>query len=835
MLDTLRQDLRYALRALAHAPLFTLTAVASLAIGIAGNATIFSLVDGVLLRPLPGVSEPDRLVQVGRTTFGSGLDNMSYPNYADLRDRSTVFEAIAAFRPEADALGLAIGDATSLQRRGTSSAQRVHGAFVGDSYFRVLRVPMALGRGFAPDEDRPDGPSPVAVLSHRLWRTVFNGASDIVGRDLRLNGQRVTVVGVAAEGFTGHTVSRADLWLPMTLHPSLTGRVPGRGFPDMFAERRSSWFLAIGRLRDGVTRAQADAQVRSIGADLQREYPNENREERGFAAAPYRPVPGSASLIAGVFLGILFALVGLILLIACANLGGMMLARGAGQARDVAVRLALGAGRGRVMRQLVIESTLLAVAGGVAGLTIAVMLVQLLQALIPVLPLSSIVLEFRVDWRVVAFSGVLALIAGTLSGLVPALQASSTDLTHTMKADAADGTRPQRLRRVFVGAQVAVSVLLAVCALLLGRSLRYADDINPGFDPTSVDVAEINLAHAGYAEPDRSLALSERLLAELEARPGIEAAASSIVVPLTGSGNGLGMLRRSDRPAENPRNMLRGVDWNVISPAYFDAIGLPIVRGRAFEPGDRAGAPDVAIVNETLARQAWPGEDPIGRTLVQAFTPEQERPLLVVGVARDAKYRSLGEDPRPFIYVPMAQQFQARQYVMVRTAGGSAIPQLRSVLRQLDPNIPIIQASTLADAAALGLLPSQLAAAVATAVGAVGLLLSALGIYGIVAYTVARRRREIGVRMALGASSRAVLRLVARQMTRVAGTGAAVGLLLAAGAAQGLRILLYGIAPLDPWSFGGAALLFVAIAVAACALPARRAVTINPVEALRTE
>jgi predicted permease len=824
MIDRLRQDVRYALRALGRTPLFTVTAAVSLAVGIAGNATIFSMVDAILLRPLPGIVEPERLAQIGRTQGGSGFDNMSYPNYADLRERNTVFESLAAYRAEADALGLAIGP----------SAQRVHGAFVGDSYFRVLGVPMTRGRDFTPDEDRPAGPARLAVLSHRLWRDVFNGADDVVGREMRLNGQLVTVIGVAAEGFHGHTVSRADLWLPLTLHPSLTGRVPGQGFPDPFADRRASWFVAIGRLRDGTTRRQADAQVRAIGIDLQREYPQENREERGFAVGPYRPVPGSAATIAGVFLGILFALVGLILLIACANLGGMMLARGAGQTREIAVRLALGAGRGRVVRQLVIESTMLAAAGGIAGLAAAVLLVRLLQALIPVLPLSSVVLEFRVDWRVAAFSSVLALVAGTVSGLIPALQASKTDLAYSMKADAGDGARPQRLRRVFVGAQVAVSVLLVVCALLLGRSLRYADEVDPGFDVADVDVAEVNLAHGGYADADRALAFSERLLAALETTPGVEAA-SSIVVPLTGNGHGLGTLVRADRSADDPRNRLRGVDWSVISPTYFRTLRIPIVSGRGFEASDRAGAPDVAIINETLARLAWPGEDPVGRTLVQGLGPGQQRTLQVVGVARDMKYRSLGEDPRPFIYVPMAQQFQARQYVMVRTAGDSAIPRLRSLLRQMDPNLPIVQVSTLADAAALGLLPSQLAATVATSVGVIGLLLSALGIYGIIAYTVARRRREIGVRMALGATARTVIALVGRQVLAVAGGGALIGLLLGAGAAQLLRVLLYGITPLDPLSFAGAALLFLLVALAASALPARRAVAVNPVDALRSE
>jgi predicted permease len=460
--------------------------------------------------------------------------------------------------------------------------------------------------------------------------------------------------------------------------------------------------------------------------------------------------------------------------------------------------------------------------------------VPLLQSLVPALPLSSVAVEFRVDWRVIGFSAALALMAGTLSGLLPALQVSRTDLLHTMKADANAGVRPQRLRRWFVGAQVAVSVLLVVCALLLGRSLRHADDIEPGFDPSGVDIAEVNLTHGGYAGRDDALAVSERLLASVAAAPGVEAAASSIVVPLTGSGNGLGTLRRADRPAGDPRSLLREVDWNVISPAYFDVLRIPVVRGRGFDARDGEGAGDVAIVNETLARAAWPDENPIGRTLVQGLGPA-ERTLQVVGIARDSKYRSLGEDPRPFIYVPMAQQFQARQYVMVRRAGESAVPRLRSALQDIDPNIPIVQATTLADAAALGLLPSQLAAAVATSVGAVALLLSALGIYGIVAYTVARRRREIGVRMALGATRHAIVRLVGGQMVRVAGTGAVVGLLLAAVAAQVLRVLLYGIAPLDPLSFGGAALLLAVVALAACALPARRAVAINPVEALRTE
>jgi predicted permease len=834
MIDRLRQDIGHALRGLRRTPLFTVTAILSLAVGIAANATIFSLVDALLLRPLPGVSQPERLVQIGRTEAGSGFDNMSYPNYVDLRARSTVFESLAAFRHEADALGLGIGDNVAPGLPWTAGAQRVHGAFVGDSYFRVLGVPVVLGRAFLPGEDRPDSPQAVTVLSHKLWRDLFAGAPDILGRDIRLNGRPVTVIGVAADGFHGHTLSRADLWLPITLHPALTNRAPASGFPDLLKDRRASWLLAIGRLREDVSRAQAGAQAAAIGLDLQREYPEENRDERGFGVALYRPVPGSASTAASVFLGILFALVGLILLIACANVAGMMLARGAAEARDVAVRLALGAGRARVVRQLVGESVILAMVGAGAGFAAAVALVGVINTLIPILPISSLVVDFRVDWRVAAFSAAAAIIAGVLSGLFPALQAARTDLARTMKSDARDGARPQRLRRLFVGAQVTASVLLVVCALLLGRSLLYADHISPGFEVANVDVAEVNVVLNGYTGAT-GLAFSERLLRAVEEIPGVDAAASSIVLPLTGSGNGFGTLRRTDSNQDDPRSYYRNVDWNVVSPGYFETLRLPLTRGRPFNAADREGAPQVAIVNETLARLAWPGEEAVGRTLVQGLGPVT-RTLQVVGVARDAKYRSLGEEARAFIYVPMAQQFQAGQWLMVRTAtGASAIPQLRALLRQMDPNLPLVQVTTLADAAALGLLPAQLAAIVATSAGVIGLLLAAVGLYGVIALAVAQRTREIGVRMALGASARAVLALVARQMLRVAGVGALVGLLLGAGAAQLLRVLLYGITPLDPVSFGGAALLLALVALAAAAQPARRAVTIDPSQALRAE
>jgi predicted permease len=814
----LRQDVTYAARILRRSPLFTLTAVVSLAIGIAGNAAIFSLADALLLRTRPGIHEPERLVEVGRSQGGRGFDNFSYPNYLDLRDRNTVFSGLAGTRFGPEPFGLGAG----------SGAERVWGMPVSGNYFDVLGVRFALGRGFRPEEDVASGRNTVAIIGYRLWQTHFEGSRDILGRTIRLNGRPFTLVGVTPEGFTGTNAFGSDLWIPLTAFWSLTGRDA-----NLLRMREGVWMQGVARLKPGVTIEQAGAELDSIARALEREYPRENAG-KGAVLVPLGNVPGGQVRSMFVtFIGFLFALVALVLLIACTNVAGMLLARGVVRAREVALRLAVGAGRNRIIRQLVTESLLLSLLGAGAGVLGAAVMIRGLRALVPALPLP-VAVELALDARVIAFSVALATLTGLLFGLVPALQAARTDLVSALRADAGGGGRRGRLRQAFVVAQIAMSVLLVVCALLFVRSLQHAGDIDPGFDAANADTIALDFRLAGYDDAT-GLQAAEEVLARVQALPGVRSAAFARLLPLTGSGLGLGRLRR---PGDAPEAPGIRADWNIVTPAYFDTMGSGFVRGRRFTAADRAGAPYVAIVNETFARRAWPGEDAIGKVLQldEAAPGQPSRELQVIAIAQDAKYRSLGEEPTSFIYVPLAQRFIPELSLVARRAGSqSAIPAIRSLLQETEPNLPITSATTLEEATSLGLLPQRVAVWIAGGFGLVGLLLVCLGIYGITAFTVVQRTREIGVRVALGATRARVLQLVVGQAMRMAALGIAIGLVAAAGLTQFLRSLLYGVDAIDVPAFALGTIIFATLAFVASWLPARHAASVNPVEALRAE
>jgi predicted permease len=809
---TSRNDVVHALRLLRKAPVFSLTSILSLAIGIGANAAIFSLADALLLRDRPGIRDPRMLVDVGRTQRGEGFDNMSYPNFADYRDRNTVFSGLAGYRFGSEPMGLG----------GSDGAERVFGAPVSGNYFDVLGVPMAIGRGFLMSEDKVGAAQQVTVLSHRLWQRRFAASRDVLGRTIHLNGRPFTVVGVTAPGFVGNTFTDTDLWVPLTSYAE------GRS-PELLANRAAVWMVAVGRLKPGVTRDQAHAQMTSISRDLERDYPKENKE-KGVALTPSHRLPGFMRAYVAAFVGLLFVLVGLVLAIACTNVAGMMLARSLARAREVAVRIAIGAGKGRIIRQLVTESLLLSVVGAAGGAVLALWMIRAFRALLPTLPVV-VAVDIRLDWRVLAFSAVLAVVAGVLFGLVPALQAANTDLTTAMKTEGSvSGPRRLRLRQSFVVAQVAMSVLLVVTGLLFARSLFNAGSIDPGFDVADVDVVEIDFRLAGYSRDTGGL-VQNQVLARVQQLAGVRSAAFVAQLPLMGGGIGFGPLRRPGQAADvRPLH----ADWNMVTPQYFETMRSALIGGRPFTDADRATTPPVAIVNETFAQQAWPGQDVLGKTL-EHDSGDSKRILTVVGLARNAKYRSLGEEPRAFIYVPLAQNYRADLSLVVKTDGRRMGSDVRSVVRQINPNLPIVHSATLAETTAVGLLPHRLVAAIAGSFGFVGLLLAAIGIYGITAYNVTQRTREIGVRVALGAARRDVLSLVIGQAMRMSVVGAAIGLLLAAAATRLLVSLLYGVQPIDPVSFGAGAALFAALALAASWMPARRAASLNPVEALRAE
>jgi predicted permease len=821
MLDSWTQDVRHAARLLRRNPVFALTAALSLAIGIGANTTIFTIANALLFKTPADVVEPGRLVDVGRSQDGVGFDNGSYPNYLDIRARNTVFTGIYAYKIGAEPMSLG----------GTGGAERIFGDLVSTNYFSILGTRPHIGRLFAPDDGEQPGATPFAVLSHHFWQRRFNGDPAVVGRTLQLNGRPFTVIGVAPEGFHGTTLLTTDVWVPITM----VGEISARRSAAILTSRESVWLVMGARLKPGVSTRQAQAELANIGRALEQEFPDANRG-KGLRVVASSPVPGDVAPI-GAFMALLMGIVGLVLAIACANVAGVLLARSTSRRREIAVRLAIGAGRGRLIRQMLVESTLLFLIGGAAGLALARLMTTALLSMLPSVPIP-VDLTLALDGRAIAFTLALSLGAAILSGLAPAFHASRAEVVGGLKSDGQGGPERLRLRNAFVVSQVAFSLVLVVGAGLFVRALQRAADIDPGFDPHGVELARLDLSLAGYTT-DSGRAFARELVGRVRALPGVQSATLAAQVPLGGSGLRLGGLTVPG--VEPPRGRKSfDADWNVTSPGYFATMRTALAAGRDFTDADREGAAPVVIVNQTAARRWWPNQDALGKTLIQEDgtreQPDRVRTLTVVGVARDGKYRDLGEEPRLFVYVPIQQQYIPRLAIVARSTQGQRLAgELRALLASMNPNLPIVQALTLDEYAQVGLLPQRLAASVAGSLGIVGLLLAAIGIYGVTAYMVSSRTREIGIRMALGAQRGVVLRMVLRQGMTLTLAGAAIGLVLAAAASRLLGSLLFGVGARDPITFVGSALLFCATGLAACYAPARRATEIDAMDALRYE
>ena len=630
-LDDARRDVRHAARLLRRDPLFALTAALSLAIGIGANTTAFTVANALLFRPPLGVADPGRLVDIGTRTPGGGFGNSSYPNYLDLRERTTTLDGVYASSLFPRAMSFGAASSTS-----TPAAERVFGVLVTGNYFNVLGATPAVGRLFDAEEMERAGSGPVVVLSHRFWVRRFNKDPDVAGRTVTLNRQPFTVVGVASEGFQGSGVRAGDLWLPIT-----TAATAGT-----LASRASAFLLIGGRLKPDVSVPQAAAEMDAIGRALEREYPDQNRG-RTFVVESSSSVPG-AKVPVTVFLALVAAIVTMVLVIACANLAGVLLARAAARRQEIAVRLAMGAGRARLVRQLLAETLMLFSLGGAAGLVIARGLTSILVSLLPALPFPVDV-SLALDVRAVLFTAGLALVAALFSGLAPALQASKADVVSALKDDAQAPGR-LRLRHAFVVAQVAFSILLVVVAGLFVRALQAAGSIDPGFDPRGVELAALDLSLAGYTSATGPLVARE-LLDRVRALPAVRSASVAVVLP-----GGFETWRKGVTvPGVVPPNGQRAfeVDWNVIEPDYFATLRLPITAGRDFSAADRDGSLPVAIVGEGIARQFWPGQDAVGKDLLQEVGEPNGKAatitntLRVVGVVRDVKATSLVDGPAP--------------------------------------------------------------------------------------------------------------------------------------------------------------------------------------------
>ncbi|HSB54319.1 MAG TPA: ABC transporter permease [Gemmatimonadales bacterium] len=813
-METLLQDLKYALRSLRGTPLVMLVAACTIAIGVGATTTMFSVANAMLLRTPAGVTDPDRLITVhSMDQRGTSFHSFSYPDFQDLASGGAKAAELSAYTMLPASVR-------------TSGEPRLEaGLLVSANYFPVLGVRMALGRGFTADEDRVGGP-PVVIISHGLWQRQFGSDPAILGRTITVNGHALTVVGVTEAGFHGH-IAALDftLWAPVTLMPILSDR----GADPL--SRRSSSLEIVGRLAPGVARAQAyevlDAVSIQAGREAGRDW------DQTVDVRRYLPLPAEVALPAGGFLGLLILLGGLVLLIASANVANMLLARATARGREMGVRLALGASRGRLIRQLITESLVLFLVGGALGTALASLAVSAIARFQPPLPIP-LLLDFHLDMRVLMVSLGITLMAGLLFGLTPALQATRHDLTAVLR-DALASARVGRwrLRGFMVSGQVAGTAFLLVVAGLFVRALGRAGNVDVGFNPTDVQVLGMEMRVSNY-QGERLTAFDQAVEQRIAQLPGVVSVAGTDFLPLN-MGTQQTMVNLEGKPPQQGVGIFE-TDFASVTPGYFATLQLPLKSGREFTAADRPGAPDVAVINEKLASQLWPGEDPIGKRL-RFGSPTEGSTTEIVGVIPNVNVRAIGEAPVPVIYVPLAQSNGRNLALLVRTRPGSApsAGELRAALHEIDPNLPLSQEGKYSDIIALALLPNRIAAFLATMFGITGVTLAAVGLYGLLAFRVQSRRKEIGIRMALGAGAGEVRRLVMREALLVTLTGLAFGLLIAGGATQLLRSLLFGLSPMDPVTYVAIGGFLLLVCWGAAAGPVRRALRTEPLEVLRHE
>jgi predicted permease len=812
LIETLIKDLRYGLRRLTKSPGFTFVAVISLTLGIGANTAIFSLLNTALLRPLP-VERPAQIVSLANAG-GGGFPTISYPNYKDLRERGgEVFDGLYAYRFAP----------LSVSHEGAS--ERLWGYVVTGNYFPVLGVNAVLGRVLTPDDDLRPGAHPVTVMSYECWRRRFGADPSVLGKSLLVNGRSYTVVGVLPRGFYGTEVIAApELWFPVAMQAEIevgNNWLDKRGVENLFVQ---------GRLRPGVGRERAQASLDALASQLGREFPDVNEGKRFVLSSPGFMGGAMRGAVVG-FTGLLMAVVAFVLLLACTNLANLLLARGVERRKEIAMRLALGASRLRLVRQLMMESLLLAVASGACGLLLARWLIDLAVGLKPPVDVP-LAIDLHLDYRVMAFTLAVSLLTGLLFGLLPAWQATKVDLLPALKDEASTaGVRRSWWKGGLVVLQVALSLVLLVGGGLMLRALRRAEALDLGFNPKGAVELSFDLRLQGY-DGARGREFQRRLLERLRALPGVRAAGLIDLAPVD-----LHLGRVSvyiegalpERDAKAPRALVSRA-----GPGYFGAMETRLVRGRDFNERDDEKAPPVAVVNETFARRFWPDEDALGKRF-RLGGPDE--PLAeVVGVVEDGKYAGLNEPPQPYVVRTLAQAYTGTNTVIIRADGDprAILAAARNEMRQLDSHLPV-SGKTLEERLAMPLLPVRLAASLLGGFGLLALALAAVGIYGVMSYAVTRRTREIGIRMALGARASTVLRLIIRQGMVPVVMGVVVGLAAALGLARLVKSLLFGVSAADPVTYAWVAALLTAVALLACYIPARRASRVDPLVALRNE
>ena len=821
-MNILWQDVRHGIRMLVKSPGVTVVAIVTLALGIGANTAIFTLINALLLNPLPGV-DASRVVHAYTTDkrntggFNTFLVT-SFLNAKDYREMNQVFAGLA----------LTTFSGATLEVNGQPVPLTCE--LVSSDYFDVLGIKPQLGRGFLPEEDAALDAHPVAVLSYGLWQNQFGKDPSLVGKTITVNHHSFIVVGITPQGVNGeNALGGPDLWVPNAMHDLILTGQP----IDWYNERRGLAFGMLGRLKLGVTFEQARENMQALAHHLETEYPRENTG-RGVALLPLTESSINPN-IRGIFVraGLLLqGTVGLVLLIACANVANLLLARGARRQREMAVRLAMGASRWRVVRQLLTESAVLSLAAGGGGILVAYWTSRLVAALRPPLVANALT-QFAVDRQVLLVTLCISAVTGLLFGLAPARQAAGADLMEAMRERTDPTLRVNRwfaARNLLVMVQVTLSVMALVGAGLFLRSLGNAEHIDPGFETRRLLVVPLDLGSAGY-DNEHARQFYQQALDRLRALPMVQSASVGVNAPF-GGGFGRTVFPEGVDPTDRRSGKLTLVD--PVAPAHFQTLGIPILQGRGFTAQDREGAPLVAVVNQTLARRLWPGQNPLGRHL--HFFGENWN-VEVVGVARDCQYVTLGEDPQGSIYFALDQQMSTEATIYVHSKGdiAAAVAPARNVVQALDSHLPLKGEATMPEILDNALQLPRMGADLLGGFGLLALVLAAVGIYGVMSYSVSQRTREVGIRMALGAEGGDVMRLVLRHGMGIVGAGVVVGCCLALALTRFLVSLLFGLSPHDPLTYAGVAAILLGVALVACYLPARRATRVDPIVALRYE
>jgi len=812
---TLIQDLKYALRMLRNNPGYAAIAILTLALGIGANTTIFSWINSTLLNPVPGLTSPNEVVAL---SLGKSAENpfpFTYPDYVAMRDGQQSFSGLTVFNT----------DPMSLTGKGRP--ERVWGVMASANYFDVLGVRPILGRGFLPAEDEKPNGAPVVVISYRLWRTHFGGDPNIIGRTMDINQLPYTIVGVTPAIFQGsQTGLRSDLWVPIMMESQLVPQ------GDLLHDYHYFWLFSLGRLKSGVTPSQAQQEMTARIQRVAKDHPQEHKGHDTVSIFPLWRAPFSANAFFSLLLPMLMAIAGLVLLLACANVANLMLVRSTARRREIAIRMSLGASRWRLVRQLLVESLVLALAGGAIAMVITFWTAGSMGRFIPQtdFPIS---LNIRADRAVLFATLGFSLLTGVIFGILPALRASGEAPVSVLKEDsgsASGGRGKARLASVLVVAQISLSLLLLICAGLFIRSFVSAQEINPGFNAHGVLLTAYDLFQAGYA-PENGVEFDRQLLAKLEALPGVQSAALTSRVPLAFGGGSTSVT--PEGYVEHPNESME-TQVGIVTPNFLKTIQNPLLSGRDFTPQDTKSAQRVAIVNEYFVDRYWPHQEALGKQVRSDLTNEW---FTVVGVARNSKVNTLNESPTPFIYLPLYQVYRASMMVTVRVAGDPLgyATSVEKMIHELNADVVLYDVTTLEAREQIASFVQRLAGTFVGAFGVLALVLAAVGIYGVTSYTTRQRTHEIGIRMALGAARTDILKMVLGQGLRLTLIGVGLGLLVAFGLTRFLSSQLLGVTSTDALTFSSVAFLLCAVSLAACYIPARRAMQVDPMVALRYE